>query len=159
MLFQLLKGRHIENGVTYEARDRQKNIVESNDNLEKKFGPEKFRKVQADDFEDIQERARSAKKSKAPRKEAEAGRDDPAEEAPAKASAPKSAKAAKAKKADLVEQYGNDVTDQFDYAEEAGVTVHSDGTKYTVLDDGNPVNDEEITTKKALRKFVTSYNE
>jgi len=52
---------------------------------------------------------------------------------------------------------GEDVTDQFDAAEEAGVYVFKEGRKYSVAD-GEDLTDPlfQATTKKAVNEFIAS---
>lgn len=142
--YQLLKGRHLHGGKTYDATDPTANIVESEMDLEA-FAPGKFRRLpdlvgrQAGGFTEDQPEENLGKsppkKSKAQTSKAQVEQDESGE---------------------VESELGSDVTEQFDLAEGSDLRVLQKGSWYYVVsaDDPNSPLNEKALKKDDVQDFL-----
>lgn len=144
--YQLLKGRHLHGGKTYDATDPAANIVESEKDLEA-FAPGKFRRLpdsvgrQAGGFTEEDQPEENLRKS-------------PPKKSP-KVQAGK-AQAEQDESGEVESELGFDVTEQFDLAEGSDLRVLQKGSWYYVVsaDDPNSALNEKALKKDDVQDFL-----
>jgi hypothetical protein len=155
--FKLEHGRHTEGGKTHMQGD----VIESENDLAKQYGDNKFRRLHEESFGSPARKKKGQREE--PESEDEVEQPAAAKKSPKKEEPPKkkvSVKKSSSKK--KVPAGWEDVSDEFEEAEEADLLVFKADGEYFVTeksDPAEPVNSEDITSKKKVRAFLSEYLE
>jgi hypothetical protein len=166
MYFQLLRGMHRENGVDYKVAYEQNDqgvrhcvdqpVIESESDLVKNFGAEKFRRLSDNEAKAI---LRVDEETTIGDQESETTLDPLAPESDV-------TKAAKEGAAEIAEPIGKDVTDRFPGAKVAGLSVYKKPTnkakRYVVTSLQNGADmflTEEPIKKVDVEKLIEQWSE